>query len=313
MLNDDNVSILLCSYNGEKYLQEQLDSIIRQTYKNWTLYISDDGSTDSTLNIISEYQSKLPVNKLVLLEGPSKCFAENFLSLIKNPDIQSRYYAFSDQDDIWLETKLEVAVDAVKEAEKNASTEFILYGGRTRLINEHKEVIGCSAMFNRAFRLENALLQSFSGGNTMLFNHALKLKIQTLPDSISIVSHDWYLYLICSAFGGMTIYDPEPQILYRQHSNNIVGSNLGVLSKIERLWRLYQGQFAEWNRINQRSLNFYYNELPRQSQKILDHFYSCRGKSVFTRIRCFHACRSYRQSVIETCFFYIMNAFGKLF
>ncbi|MFC0138791.1 glycosyltransferase family 2 protein [Erwinia mallotivora] len=313
MLNDDDVSILFCSYNGEKYLREQLDSIVNQSHTNWTLYISDDGSTDSTLNIISEYQNRLPANKLVLLKGPAKGFAENFLSLLKNPHIQSRYYAFSDQDDIWLSTKLEVAVKAVHEVENRHVSEFVLYGGRTTLINESSEVIGQSVVFNREFRLENALLQSFSGGNTMLFSNALKKKIEKLPEGIPVVSHDWYLYLICSAFGGVNIYDPEPQILYRQHANNIVGSNLGLLSKVERLRRLYQGQFAEWNRINQMSLDFYYSELPHKNQRVLDHFYSCREKSAFTRIRCFHACRSYRQSVIETCFFYIMNAFGKLF
>ncbi|MEJ5114519.1 glycosyltransferase family 2 protein [Erwinia billingiae] len=312
MLKDDDVSILFCSYNGEKYLREQLDSIIGQTHTNWTLYISDDGSTDNTSRIIEEYKNKLPDNKLILLKGPSKGFAANFLSLMKNPHIKSSYYAFSDQDDIWLETKLERAVGMVKVAESNNSTPFVLYGGRTRLINEYKEIIGHSSIFKRDFKLENALLQSYSGGNTMLFNDALKKKVESLPEEITIVSHDWYLYIICSAFAGVNVYDPEPQILYRQHSNNIVGSNLGVLSKIERFRRLFQGQFAEWNKINKKSLDFFYEELDPAQQETINRFYSCGSSHLLTRVRGLRSAKVYRQSGLETFFFGFINLFGKL-
>ncbi|KAB8307361.1 glycosyltransferase family 2 protein [Erwinia endophytica] len=312
MFKDDNISILFCSYNGEKYIREQLDSIIEQTYRNWTLYISDDGSTDNTLNIINEYREKLPENKLVLLDGPQKGFAANFLSLMKKPDIQSSYYAFSDQDDIWLKTKLERAVNAIKDIEKSYNSQCILYGGRTRLINEKKEVIGHSSIFNCDLTLENALLQSFSGGNTMLFNDVLKKKIELLPEDISIVSHDWYLYIICSAFCGINIYDPEPQILYRQHSSNLVGSNLGLLSKIERFRRLYQGQFAEWNFINKQSLDFYYQEFPPAQQEVINYFYSCGSSNILRRIKGFKSAKVYRQSGFETFLFFLINIFNKL-
>ncbi|MCX0500956.1 glycosyltransferase family 2 protein [Erwinia billingiae] len=312
MLKDDDVSILFCSYNGEKYLREQLDSIIGQTHTNWTLYISDDGSTDNTLSIIDEYKKKLPDNKLILLKGPSKGFAANFLSLMKNPHIKSSYYAFSDQDDIWLESKLERAIRMVRIAKKSNSTPFILYGGRTRLINENREIIGHSSIFKRDFKLENALLQSYSGGNTMLFNDALKMKVESLPEEIRIVSHDWYLYLICSAFAGVNVYDPEPQILYRQHSSNIVGSNLGLLSKIERFKRLFQGEFAEWNRINKKSLDFFFNELAPAQQETITRFYSCGSSHLLTRVSGLKSAKVYRQSGIETFFFRFINLFGKL-
>jgi len=313
MLKTDTVSILLCTYNGEKYIREQLDSIINQTYPNWTLHISDDGSIDETLAIIHEYKEKLPAGKLIIYAGPRKGFASNFLSLIKNRDIQSNFYAFSDQDDIWLEHKLEKAIKAVQQTQKNSGGRYALYGGRTTLINNQKEVVGHSCRFKRAFKLENALLQSYSGGNTMLFNYALKEKIEQLPDNIPIVSHDWYLYIICSAFNGDVIYDDESQILYRQHENNIVGSNSDIKSKIERLKRLYQGQFAEWNKINEMSLDFYFKELPVENQKLLTRFFKCRGENIFGRMRSLIYCRVYRQSFIETVFFYFMNAFGKLF
>ncbi|MGE9549669.1 glycosyltransferase family 2 protein [Erwinia amylovora] len=312
MLKNDHVSILLCSYNGEKYLREQLDSIIEQSHTNWTLYISDDGSTDNTLAIIFEYRKKLPDNKLVLFNGPAKGFAANFLSLMKNPDIRSSYYAFSDQDDIWLRTKLERAVGKVTDYESREISPYVLYGGRTRLINQKKEIIGQSSVFHRKFKLENALLQSYSGGNTMLFNDALKRKVESLPDNIEIVSHDWYLYVICSAFGGVNIYDVEPQILYRQHDSNIVGSNQGILSKIERIRRLYQGQFAEWNRLNGQSLYFFYPDIPPQQQVIIDSFNACKSTNFITRVKGFQSAKVYRQSKLETFYFGLINLFGKL-
>lgn len=312
MSKDDEISILFCSYNGERYLREQLDSIVNQTHENWTLYVSDDGSSDDTLNIFADYKKKLPEGKLVIINGPRKGFAANFLSLIKNKNISSPWYAFSDQDDIWLNTKLEHALAAVQRVEKQANRP-ILYGGRTTLVDENKNIIGQSAAFKGEFKLQNALLQSYSGGNTMLFNDVLKKTLELLPEQIPIVSHDWYLYLICSAFGGCIIYDTEPQILYRQHGNNIVGGNQGLNSKLERLKLLYQGQFAEWNKVNELSLKFYYDLLPPENQELISTYFTCRDKKLFARMHSLIRCRVYRQSFIETVLFYFMNAFGKLF
>ncbi|MFU9138957.1 glycosyltransferase family 2 protein [Erwinia tasmaniensis] len=312
MINEDHISILFCSYNGEKYLREQIDSIISQTHSNWTIYISDDGSSDSTLKIIEEYIKKLPKNKIYLLKGPSKGFAANFLSLLRNKDIHSPYYAFSDQDDIWFDTRLERALKLVKQAEQTTRDTCVLYGGRTKLIDAERRVIGLSPLFIRDFKLENALLQSYSGGNTMLFNHAIKNKIEMLPEKIPIVSHDWYLYLVCAAFSGEIIYDREPQVLYRQHGDNIVGSNLGLLSKLSRLKRLYNGEFAQWNNINKLSIEYFYPFLPKKQKEIIDHFNSCGDESIFIRFRGFLSAKVYRQKKSESLLFMLMNVLGKI-
>lgn len=312
MFKDDEISILFCSYNGELYLREQLDSIIGQTHENWKLYISDDGSSDNTLKIIDDYKAKLPEGKLVVINGPRAGFAANFLSLIKNKTISSPWYAFSDQDDIWLDTKLEQALAAVQRVEQQVDKP-ILYGGRTTLIDENKNVIGHSALFKGEFKLENALLQSYSGGNTMLFNDVLKKTLELLPDDIPIVSHDWYLYLICSAFDGEILYDEKPQILYRQHANNLVGSNLSLLSKFNRLITLYNGEFAKWNAINKQSLDFYYNKLSDKSKTIIDNFYACQSKEMIARVKGFRKSGVYRMSKIESLTFSMINMLGRLF
>ena len=108
--NSGTVAILLGTRNGAEYLSEQLDSFRKQTYKNWSLWASDDGSTDQTREIIGDFIASPEINGS-LLYGPQQGFCANFMSLVANPEIQAAYYAFSDQDDVWLEDKLARAVD----------------------------------------------------------------------------------------------------------------------------------------------------------------------------------------------------------
>ena len=147
----------------------------------------------------------------------------------------------------------------------------------------------------------------------MLFNDALKKIIESLPEDISIVSHDWYLYLICSAFEGVNIYDAKPQILYRQHANNLVGSNLGFLSRLNRLTSLYNGEFAKWNRLNKQSLDFFYNKLSEKNKTIINSFYECQNNSLVARIKGFRKSGVYRMSKVETLTFTMINMLGRLF
>ena len=102
-----SVAILLGTYNGERFLEAQLDSLESQTARHWKLYVSDDGSTDATLDIIQRYQSKWSADKIQYQLGPQKGFAQNFLSLACDPDIKADYFAFCDQDDVWLPEKIE--------------------------------------------------------------------------------------------------------------------------------------------------------------------------------------------------------------
>ena len=99
------VAILLCTYNGAQFLAEQLDSLEAQVHQNWVVIASDDGSTDQTLEILRQYQAKWSPRKLTIRSGPQKGFCQNFLSLTADPEIRADYYAFCDQDDVWLPNK----------------------------------------------------------------------------------------------------------------------------------------------------------------------------------------------------------------
>ena len=115
MINQESskplVAILLCTFNGARFLTEQLNSLEAQIYEDWYLVVSDDGSSDGTLEILLEFQERWPAGKMVLRQGPKRGFCENFLSLGCDPSIRADYFAFCDQDDVWLATKLQVAVD----------------------------------------------------------------------------------------------------------------------------------------------------------------------------------------------------------
>ncbi|MBA5703038.1 glycosyltransferase family 2 protein [Pantoea agglomerans] len=307
MSNKDTVSILMGTYNGEKYLAEQLQSIASQTYTHWNLIVSDDGSTDSTCEIIEQFALKYP-NKVVLYKGPGKGFAANFLNMLQRDDTDSDYYAFCDQDDIWLDDKLEVAVMKLNSAPQ---IEYKLYGSRTKLIDSNGKFIGYSPCFTKAFSFSNALLQSYAGGNTMVFSRGLKKIFEKLPVDLKIVSHDWMLYIICSAMNGTVIYDRDPKILYRQHGKNLVGSNTGLLSKATRFNRLFAGEFKSWSKMNCMALDCIKENMPRESQVTYVKFKFLK-KGLVKRIANFIFGGFYRQNTVETCAFFIMNVFRKL-
>lgn len=307
MSNKGKVSILMGTYNGEKYLAEQLQSIASQTYTNWKLIVSDDGSTDSTCKIIEQFALSYP-DKVVLHKGPGKGFAANFLNMLQRSDIISEFYAFCDQDDIWLDGKLETAVMQLNSVPQN---KYKLYGSRTKLIDSYGNFIGYSPCFTKALSFNNALLQSYAGGNTMVFSRGLKQLFETFPVDLKIVSHDWILYIICSAMNGAVIYDKEPKILYRQHGGNLVGSNSSLLSKVKRFNRLFAGEFKTWSKMNCIALDCIKEKMPNENQTNYVRFNSLK-KGLVKRIAGFIFGGFYRQSFVETYAFFIMNVFRKL-
>ena len=186
-------------------MREQLDSFERQSYTNWHLWVSDDGSTDKTLDILCEYQRKWGLEKITISRGPESGFAANFMSLMVRTDIQADYYALSDQDDIWMSEKL---AKATKKLENSECGRPRLYCSRTELIDKDGTALGFSPYFVRPPSFLNALVQSIAGGNTMVFDNNLRDVVQAFgPHANSIVSHDWALYQLATGAGGTIIYD----------------------------------------------------------------------------------------------------------
>jgi glycosyltransferase involved in cell wall biosynthesis len=289
----DLVVILMCTYNGAIFLQDQLDSIAAQTHSNWRLVVSDDGSHDETLTILRDYQRRWGEDRLEIRFGPRRGFCQNFLSLGCDPTINGPFFAFCDQDDVWLEHKLAIALKY-----SNTSIEPTvpyLYCGRTIYVRESLKVCGYSPHFLFPETFRNALVQSIAGGNTMVFNRATKHLLE-LWGPKQVPSHDWWLYLIVTGVGGEVYYDPNPQLLYRQHPNSLVGGNQSIQANIKRAWGLLRGRFRHWNSQNIAALLHHEMNLTDDNRKILHLFIRLRFASLLDRFRLMDVCGLYRQT-----------------
>lgn len=293
LFSKSNVAILLCTFNGERFLEDQLVSLENQLHTNWTLFVSDDGSSDNTLNILYRFQKKWGYDKLHIRVGPRKNFVSNFLSLACDPMIRSQFYAFCDQDDIWLPTKLSVAVANIS-ARESPGIPF-LYCGRTKYVTENLKFCGSSPFFIFPKTFRNALVQSIAGGNTMVFNQATKYLLENVG-VVDVASHDWWLYQLITGVDGDIYYDPTPQILYRQHRNALVGGNISLGASIERIWMLFYGRFKSWNTLNIHALSQIKNLLSKNNQETLKLFQALRHASFIDRLRLMEVCGLYRQT-----------------
>src|SRR3990167_3440503 len=132
------IAILMGTYNGQEFLKVQLNSFLDQTYKNWVLHASDDGSKDNTVRILEDFKEKIGADRVSICIGPKKGFSRNFLSMVCDESISADYYAFSDQDDVWESNKLERAVDILKKIPSNTPA---LYCGRACYINNDYQVL----------------------------------------------------------------------------------------------------------------------------------------------------------------------------
>lgn len=307
--NNPHVCILMSTYNGGKFLAEQLTSIESQTYSNWRLVISDDGSSDNTLIIAKQFQEKWGNSRLEIRQGPQLGFCQNFLSMACDLKIRADLYAFSDQDDVWLLDKISRAV-----AYFNESNEFeipIAYGSRTQIVDEELNPIGFSPEFTLPRSFRNAIVQSIAGGNTQLFNQAAKELLEKSGIQ-QVVSHDWWLYQIVKGVGGIFYYDPKPSLLYRQHANSLIGGNQTFKGKMDRILYVLNGRFKDWNDINYAALYNIRYLLTRDSQDILKIFGEFRNAKLKDRIRLLEVCGLYRQTWRSTLNLWIATLFNKI-
>ncbi|MCK9224723.1 MAG: glycosyltransferase [Candidatus Muirbacterium halophilum] len=219
------VEILLSTYNGEKYLSEQLDSLLKQTFKNFRIIIRDDRSNDKTLNILNAYARKHP-EKIIIIEseenlGPAGSFSE----LLNHAEAE--YVFFCDQDDIWLENKLETYLLFVSEIEITYGKDipflihsdcYITDNQMNIISNSYYKYMNSNPKRNK---LNNLLVKNTVVGCTCMINRNLIKKSMPIPNNIYM--HDWWLAL-CASITGKIFYIEKPLIKYRQHSFNVVGA-----------------------------------------------------------------------------------------
>ena len=285
----------MCTYNGESFLADQINSIERQTYPNWTLTVSDDDSQDGTLALLQAYGDRWGNERLKVISGPKRGFVANFLSLTCRADIEGEFFAWADQDDIWSEDKLQVALDWLQTIPAQTPA---LYCGRTQLVSESGAPMGHSPRFSLPPHFANALVQSIAGGNTMVFNQAARELLREAGADLNVPSHDWWAYQLITGAGGVVCYDPEPKMQYRQHDENLIGSNSSWAARLTRLRMVFQGRFYEWNEQNIQALETMQHRLCEKHQVTLAHFKGARGQTFFRRILGMRSAGLYRQTLL---------------
>lgn len=224
----DAVVVLLSSFNGARFISEQIESIRRQSFGAWTLLIRDDGSTDETIAVLEGLARQDPRIRLTHDGGGNLGAAASFGVLLElAAENGAGYVAFADQDDVWHPDKLErqLAVLQRREGETGPQTPLLVHSDLT-VVAEDLRVIHPSFLEYQHLRhvterpLASALVQNFVTGCTAVFNRALVLSAVPLP---RVVMHDWWMAL-CAASMGEILYLPAATVLYRQHDTNAIGS-----------------------------------------------------------------------------------------
>lgn len=286
--------VILGAYNGANFIEEQLLSIKNQTIGDIDVVVSDDGSTDRTVEIVQNLAKSWSNGKLAIVSGPRKGFAENYRFLLLNHAQNYRYVAFADQDDIWDEDKLEVALSWLQNHEDSPA----LYCGRTRYVDEHGQQLGLSPLFSKQPHFRNAITQSLAGGNTMVMNYLAVDAIANASRKTSFISHDWWAYLVVSAVRGLVFYDPTPHLDYRQHSANLVGANASISERLVRIRGLLNGQYRRWTGINLAGLKHIFPLLPEETRCTIADVEELRTGNVFQRLKRFSRSGLYRQTAL---------------
>jgi len=302
-----NVAILLATKNGAAFLDEQLQSLAEQTHPAIDIWASDDGSTDATLDILSSWRERWSKGSFTISSGPRTGFAENFRTLIRNRDIQADYFAFCDQDDIWENRKLELAIEWMT---GEHATLPLLFCSRTATVSRAGAPIGHSPLFGRRPSFRNALVQSIAGGNTMVLNRTARDRLAAASDRTGFVSHDWWTYTIVTGTGGIARYSATPLVRYRQHDANLVGANNTWRARLTRLNATFHGQFARWNEANLESLTKNRDLLTEDAKATLDAFTDARRSGPLRALASLRKSGVYRQTTVGTLLLWAAIALG---
>ncbi len=320
-----SVVILLATHNGAEFLRAQLDSFTAQSYRNWQVFAGDDGSTDTSHEILTAFaeQSLLNDNSVEIVDGPCAGTSSiHFLSLlIRAP--QTPWLAFSDQDDVWLPDKLARAVAALAPLDP---TRPALYCSRTWVTDADLGNPVLSRNYTRPRAFQNALLQNIAAGNTIVLNRAAAdLARRAAPAAMpvpgcstsdhptpGIPAHDWWLYQLITGAGGQIIHDDTPTLYYRQHGRNQVGANHGLAAAVVRTKAVLNGGYLRWNSANITALESVSDLLTPQNRALLRGFADLGKKPLFARIRAFRTLGLYRQTRFTQAAIWVALVLGRL-
>ncbi|WP_420857394.1 glycosyltransferase [Marivivens marinus] len=307
-MRSQHVCILLAAFDGERFIRDQIDSIIKQTHSDWMLVVSCDPSNDRTPDLLTEICLENPEKDIRIVRGPGKGSTANFISMFDLVPDEASFVAFCDQDDVWLEDKLAYQVSLLEHED-----EPTMACGATFVANEDLSTMHLSLIPRRPPGFGNALVQNIASGNTIMLNRGAFECLQEAKHHLCTeIVHDWWCYLVVTAMGGRVIYDSHPLVLYRQHTNNQIGQSNDILSKVRRLKRLFLGDHRRRNDRIEESLVPLKDRFLDQNQEILDAFNQARRSGTLRRLLAFGQTGVYRQRRSSQMLLLLSFVLGKL-
>lgn len=300
------VDILLATYNGEKYLQKQIDSILHQSYKNFKIYIRDDGSTDNTISIIKNYCHQFP-HIITFIEDDlgNLGVTQNFNELLKYST--APYIAFSDQDDIWLPHKIELSLNQLQKNEIDKNDAVFVYSDM-RIIDQtdhemHASFWKLASLHPKFFTFNRLLMQSIPHGCTILMNSAMKNLATPIPTQA--ILHDHWLSLVAVNFG-KAIAIEDPLVLIRNHGENVTQQQATHLKRIKRFYKNFSSNDEYLKhlmlRIEQGKAfkSIYFSKMTPKNQLLLNEFLRLETTSGFRRKLIYIKNKFYRTTFLHT-------------
>lgn len=289
---EPHIRILMGTCRGARYLQDQLDSFLIQTHRNWSLWVSDDGSDDATRDILERFARHHPGRDIRLFTGPEQGISANYLSLLWHPALSEGlsqdlsqdlpetlsepggFVALSDQDDVWRPDRLSAALAHLRAAGPAGPR---LYAAPTVLTDARLQPGRARRPRRADTGFPNALVQNVLAGHTMaLCPAALRLVRQARPGA-AVPFHDWWLYLLITGAGGRVLCDHTPRVLYRQHGQNALGASHGGGAALRRARAVLDGTYGAWVAANLSALHRVQDHLTPVSRDQLAAFDRARG------------------------------------
>tara|TARA_Y100000589_G_scaffold154392_1_gene146995 strand:- start:777 stop:1721 length:945 start_codon:yes stop_codon:yes gene_type:complete len=301
---NQKVAVILCFYNGNEFINEQINSILEQTFKNIDIFIFDDNSKENIK--LKNIKTDKDINhKIRIIKREENVgYAKNFIFGLKEAVGDYDFYAFSDQDDIWEKDKI---LRGIKSINSNNSNLPLLYCSRTAYYNSDcTREIGSSNLHLKKPTFANAILQNIAGGNTILMNKIARELVVKTVKAEKFISHDWWCYQIISGAGGIVIFDKNKTVRYRQHRQNLIGKNNGFQDIKSRIIEFLSGKVKIWTDVNLNNLMQFRYLLTEDNIKILEKFLKARrSKNIFQKINLFFKSGVFRQSKKESIVFTI--------
>ncbi|MDR3392581.1 MAG: glycosyltransferase family 2 protein [Sulfuriferula sp.] len=301
------VAVLLSTYNGSKFLLQQLDTLYQQTYPDIKILARDDGSSDSTKSLLENERLKGRVG--VLAGSGNLGPALSFFELLRQAVLtDTDYVAFCDQDDVWQPEKIARAVSALSEV---ANSRAAMYCSRVELVDADLKHISFGGI-PRKIGFGNALVENIATGCTIVMNRtAIDLLCENLPSNPQM--HDWWCYLVLSCFGDV-IFDPVATIKYRQHGNNTIGVATNALAQYGKRFRRFFGSRKQRAWCSEHAatfMNIYADRIPSPQRRIITQFLAAKS-SLWQRLKLVFSSDVWRQKRIDNLILRILILINRI-